>query len=99
MQLSQRILQNDEKFRSVDADSVRLLNACTNSNISIKEGDEKMDMCSGLKELLEDKMDIGRQQGIMLTKKVYQLHHEGRSNDDIAKECDIPASQVEEILK
>ena len=92
-------LQNDEKFRSVDADSVRLLNACTNSNISIKEGDEKMDMCSGLKALLEDKMDIGRQQGIMLTKKVYQLHRDGKSYDDIARECDIQVSQVEQILK
>jgi hypothetical protein len=54
-----------------------------------------MDMCSGLRALLEDK----RAEGIMLTKKVYQLHFEGRSNDDIAKECDIPASQVEQILK
>ena len=29
-------LQNDEAFKSVDADTVRLLNACTNSNISIR---------------------------------------------------------------
>ena len=32
-------LQNDETFKSVDADTVRLLNACTNSNISINEGE------------------------------------------------------------
>ena len=88
-------LQNDEDFRSIDTDSVRLLNVCTNSNISIEEGDEKMDMCSGLKELLEDT----REEGIKLTKKVYQLHLGGRSNDDIAKECDIPLSKVEELLK
>lgn len=54
-----------------------------------------MDMCSGLKELLEDT----REEGIKLTKKVYQLHLGGRSNDDIAKECDIPLSKVEELLK
>lgn len=30
-------LLNDEAFKSVDVDAVRLLNACTNSNISIKE--------------------------------------------------------------
>lgn len=65
----------------------------------MEEGDVKMDMCSGLKELLEDKMDIGRQQGIMLTKKVYQLHRDGKSYDDIARECDIQVSQVEQILK
>ena len=87
-------LQNDEAFKSVDADAVRLLNACTNSNISIKEGDEKMDMCSGLKALLERK----EQEGILLTKKVYQLQREGKSNDDIAKECGIEVVQVEKIL-
>jgi hypothetical protein len=88
-------LQNDEGFRSVDTDSVRLLNACTNSNISIKEGVGKMDMCSGLKELLEDK----RQEGVELTKKVYQLQRAGKKYDDIAKECGIPVSKVEEILE
>lgn len=92
-------LQNDEAFQSVDADAVRLLNACTNSNIAVDKGGEKVDMCSGLKALLEHKMDDGRQQGIMLTKTVYQLHHLGRTNDDIAKECDISVAQVEEILE
>ena len=88
-------LQNDEAFKSVDADTVRLLNACTNSNISISEGEEKMDMCLGLKELIEE----GREEGILLTKKVYQLQRKGKSNDDIAKECDIEISQVMKILE
>lgn len=88
-------LQNDERFRSVDTDAVRLLNACTNSNISIKEGEEKMDMCSGLKALIEDK----REEGILLAKKVYQLQRDGKTNDVIARECDISVSQVEEILQ
>ena len=88
-------LQNDETFKSVDADTVRLLNACTNSNISISEGEEKMDMCLGLKELIEE----GREEGILLTKKVYQLQRKGKSNDDIAKECDIEISQVMKILE
>ena len=95
-------LQNDEEFRSVDADAVRLLNACTNSNISIKEGDEKVDMCKGLKELLEDKREEGKEEGkeegILLTKKVYQLQRKGKSNADIAKECGIKVSQVLKIL-
>ena len=96
-------LLNDEAFKSVDVDAVRLLNACTNSNISIKEGEEKMDMCSGLKALLEDKREEGKEEGkeegILLTKKVYQLQREGKSNDDIAKECGIKISQVMKILE
>ena len=88
-------LKNDEAFRSVDADTVRLLNACTNSNITIKEGEEKVDMCSGLKALIEE----GKEEGILLTKKVYQLQRKGKSNDDIAKECGIAVEQVKEILE
>jgi len=88
-------LQNDEAFKSVDADTVRLLNACTNSNISISEGEEKMDMCLGLKELIEE----GREEGILLTKKVYQLQRKGKNNDDIAKECGIEIFQVMKILE
>ena len=70
-----------------------------------------MDMCKGLKELLEDKRNEGeqkgrkegeqegRQEGIKLTKKVYQLNRAGKSNEAIAKECDISVLQVEEILE
>ena len=54
-----------------------------------------MDMCLGLKELIEE----GREEGILLTKKVYQLQRKGKSNDDIAKECDIEISQVMKILE
>ena len=102
-------LQNDEEFQNVDVKTVQLLNECTNSNIPINkgEGETNMDMCRGLKELLEDKRmegeQVGRkegqQEGIQLTKKVYQLNRTGKSNEVIAKECDIPISQVEEILE
>lgn len=98
-------LQNDEEFQKVDVKTVQLLNACTNSNIPINKGEEEtnMDMCKGLKELLEDKQNEGeqkgRQEGIKLTKKVYQLNRAGKSNEHIAKECDISVFQVEEILE
>ena len=106
-------LQSDEEFQCVDVKTVQLLNECTNSNIPINkgEGETNMDMCKGLKELLEDKRtegeqegrregrQEGQQEGIKLTKKVFQLNRAGKSNEDIAKECNIPVSQVEEILE
>ena len=52
-------LQHDDGFKSIDVDSVRLLNEFTNSNIEIQEGEVKMDMCKGLKELLEDRREEG----------------------------------------
>ena len=60
-------------------------------------------MCEGLKALLQDERQEGRQEGkeegIKLTKKVYQLHREGKSCGDIAQECNITILQVEEILE
>ena len=88
-------LQEDVAFQSVDADAVRLLNVFTNSNIKVEEGESKVDMCGGLKALLEEK----EQEGIVLTKKVYQLHAQGKCNEDIAIECDISVEKVGEILE
>lgn len=60
-------LQNDDAFRCVDVDTVRLLNACTNSQFTVEEGEKNMDMCKGLKVLLENKKNegllLGRQEG------------------------------------
>ncbi len=96
-------LQNDEEFRSVDVDSVRLLNACTNSNISINEGDDKMDMCIGLKELLEDK----RQEGVglgenkklkeLVKKKVQKGCSVGEIAEMLEEDVDVITALIKEI--
>ena len=41
----------------------------------------------------------GREQGVRLAKKVYQLHAQGKCNEDIAIECDISVEKVGEILE
>ena len=41
----------------------------------------------------------GREQGVRLVKKVYQLHAQGKCNGDIAIECGISVEKVEEILE
>ena len=33
------------------------------------------------------------------TEEIYKFHNEGKSNEEIAKECNISVSQVEEILE
>ena len=96
-------LQNDEKFRSVDADSVRLLNAYTNSNISIKEGEETMDMCSGLKALIEEKREegVGLGENKKLKELVQKKVKKGYSANEIAdmleEHVDVISKIIEEI--
>lgn len=66
-----------------------------------KEGER--DMCKALEDMClhaeEKGIEEGREMGIRLTKKVYQLHQQGKSNIEIAKECGIELRTVEEILE
>ncbi len=57
-------LCEEDGFDSVGADTVRLINECTGSEIEIPRGEEVVNMCNGLKELLEDKRMLGREEGI-----------------------------------
>lgn len=82
-----RKLQADVSFQCVDADAVRLLNVCTNSNIKVVEGEEKVDMCGGLKALLEEKENEGREEGrnLLLRTQVKKKVQKGYSAEEIAE--------------
>lgn len=41
----------------------------------------------------------GEKNGIELTKKVFKLYMQGKTEQDIASECDIPVEKVREILE
>ena len=43
--------------------------------------------------------DKGERDGCELTKKIYKAYIKGESVEVIAKECNIPVSQVEKILQ
>ena len=100
-------LQSDEAFKSVDADTVRLLNACTNSNILIREGEVKVDMCNGLKALIEEGREEGREEGVglgenkKLTELVQKKVKKGYSANEIAdmleEHVDVISKIIEEI--
>ena len=90
-------LQNDETFRSVDVDTVRLLNACTSSNITIKEGDEKMDMCIGMKEWIEEERAEAEENKLMelVQKKIAKQC----SIDEIADALEESVEKIQEIIE
>ena len=53
---------------------------------------------NGLQEIYVNTKE-GREQVVRLAKKVYQLHAQGKCNEDIAIECDISVEKVKEILE
>ena len=94
-------LEKEEAFKCIDVDAVRLLNAYTNSNIKIQEGEEKMDMCKGLKELLADKREEGREEGInkKLREMVQKKLAKGDSVEKIADDLMEDINVIEEIVR
>jgi hypothetical protein len=57
-------LKDDEDFRSVGNDTIRLINECTNTNIRIDEEKGVTDVCQGLQELLLDEREEGLEKGL-----------------------------------
>mgnify|MGYP003293759983 CR=1 FL=1 len=92
-------LQSDEAFKSVDADTVRLLNVCTNSNILIREGEEKVDMCSGLKALIEEGREEGKSKKLreLVQKKVQKGYSVDEIADMLEEHVDVIAKIIKEI--
>ena len=42
---------------------------------------------------------IGEERGVEKAKKVFQLHMQGKTKEEIAEECDISVEEVTEILE
>ena len=81
----------------MDVDAVRLLNVCTKSNFLIKEGEEKVDMCSGLKALIEEGREEGRYK--KLTEQVKKKVQKGYSADEIADMLEEHVDVITKIIK
>jgi len=102
------LIESDDYYKNMEEDAFDVAVQYTNATelIEAKEYYEKegvVDMCKALTELIADGKQEGRQEGIIdgieLTKKVYKLQKSGKSNVEIAKECNIEVSQVEAILE
>ena len=86
-------LQHDEAFKTVDVETVRLINACTNSNISINEGEESVDMCKGLEDWKED---------IILEERKQLLQNalnNGKTIEEFSEFMGIPLDKLEKIIE
>ena len=98
------MIETDDYYKNIEEDAFDVAVQYTNATelIEAKEYYEKdgvVDMCQALTELLADEREEGRSAGIELTKKVFKLQRLGKSNAEIAKECNIAISQVEAILE
>ncbi len=68
-----------------------------------KEMEVERNMCDALKELFSDELqeatNLGKSEGITLTKQVFKLSADGLQPDEIAEKCNISLKEVIEILE
>ena len=55
-----RYVENDKRFRSVDAQSASLINAVTDSELRLEAGKERVDMCQAIKDMRAESYESGR---------------------------------------
>jgi len=88
-------LQHTAEFQNVDIQTVQLLNACTNSKIPIVEGEEEVNMCKGLDDLMERHRREGKaEERANLIRTALQG---GSTPEDVARILQIPIEEVKSI--
>lgn len=58
------MVQKDERFRNMDRKAATVISTVTGVEIEKNYGEDKVDMCQALKEMMEDATNEGMQQGI-----------------------------------
>lgn len=61
-----KLVGEDERFRSVDRQAAEVLNMVTNSDLKYPEGEEAVDVCLAIKEMRMDSEKIGQTTGIII---------------------------------
>jgi hypothetical protein len=88
-------LQKAEEFQSVDIQTVQLLNACTNSKIPIVEGEEEVNMCKGLDDIMARHRRKGKEEG--QANLISTALQGGSTPEEIARILHIPIEEVKSI--
>ena len=66
----------------------------------IKEKDKgEINMCQALQGIFDDGVEQGIEQGLALAKRILLLWREGRSEEEIADQCNVSLQDVKEILR
>ncbi len=100
--LSHTIEKNSEQFSDLNEQAYDMI-ACMSKSAELKaikrkyqkEKGSEIDMCQAITDMITD----GETRGIDLAKRVYKSYMEGKSREEIAKECKISLSKVAEILE
>ena len=96
----QEVLQNDEKFSSVDRETVEAINLFAGTDIDIDEKDEVIDMCKAWEEQKNEGRELGERQKIisLIVKKLQKNKSVAEIADDLEEKEEVIAPIYEAAL-
>ena len=100
----QEALHNDDKFSSVDRETVEAINLFAGTDIDIDEKEEVIDMCKAWEDQKNEGRELGREEGreegrIRQAKvTALKLQKKGHSIEDIAECVDFDEETVKKWL-
>ena len=89
-------IMTDNDFKKVKKEIVDAINILTKSNIKYEEGDDEVNMCKGLDELLQDTRDEATTK--KETEVVKTMHNNGANETTIAKLLGLDINYVKLVL-
>lgn len=102
-----KLVNSDEKFKSVSRQTVDLINTVTGSSLKYQAGKETIDMCKALEDIREEGRHEGRHEGWSAglsegfagALAVMAKLREGLTPEAISSQNNLPLSKVNEIAR
>ncbi len=91
------IINDDERFKSVERQAVDLINAATGSEVEYSEEEEKVDMCIAIREMRAESRREGEMIGVIRSNKRWSIPKED-TRQYLMEEYQKGSEEVDELL-
>ena len=97
----QEVLQNDDKFSSVDRETVEAINLFAGTDIDIDEKDEVIDMCKAWEDQKNEGREEGREEGRKEEKRalVQKKLEKGKTISQIADDLEDTEENIAHLIE
>ena len=93
----EKILDKNERFRSLEKEAAVVISTLTNTEIKIKESEEKQDMCEAIEQMKQESMEMGLEKAE--SKIIIKMYRKGYNCMQITDITGVEEEKVREIIR
>lgn len=93
----EKILDKNERFRSLEKEAAVVISTLTNTEIKIKESEEKQDMCEAIEQMKQESMEMGLEKAE--SKIIINMYRKGYNCMQITDITGVGEEKVREIIR